>query len=130
MMAARPFAERMSTMVSQIVGELGDEQGHEMLLQRGVERMGIIVVTADRGLCGGFNANATRVAQDLIEQEKAAGHEVVALPGEFYEAALLYVSLLAAEGGGGAGGGQAARLRRASRGGGCRPRHRGCTRRR
>ncbi len=77
MMAARPFAERMSTMVSQIVGELGDEQGHELLLQRGVERVGIIVVTADRGLCGGFNTNATRVAQDLIEQEKAAGHEVV-----------------------------------------------------
>lgn len=77
MLAARPYAERMEKMVSELVGELGDEQGHELLMERGVQRVGVIVVTADRGLCGGFNANATRVARELIEHEQAQGHEVV-----------------------------------------------------
>lgn len=40
-----------------------------------------------------------RAVSEAAAALEAAGHEVVALPGEFYEAALLYVSLLAAEGG-------------------------------
>ncbi|MGB1275429.1 MAG: ATP synthase F1 subunit gamma, partial [Nannocystaceae bacterium] len=51
---------------------------HPLLASREkVERVGVILMTADRGLCGGFNANPNRAAKTFIRGEEAAGREVV-----------------------------------------------------
>jgi len=42
-----------------------------------VKRVLMLVVTANRGLCGGFNANLVRAAMAAIREERAAGHDVV-----------------------------------------------------
>jgi F-type H+-transporting ATPase subunit gamma len=41
-----------------------------------VERAGVLVITSDRGLCGGYNVNAIRTAEQLIERLKADGKQV------------------------------------------------------
>jgi F-type H+-transporting ATPase subunit gamma len=42
-----------------------------------VERAGVLLITSDRGLCGGYNVNAIRTAEQLIERLKADGKQVV-----------------------------------------------------
>jgi F-type H+-transporting ATPase subunit gamma len=42
-----------------------------------VERAGVLLITSDRGLCGGYNVNAIRTAEQLVERLKADGKQVV-----------------------------------------------------
>jgi len=56
MAASRPYAER----IRQVIGHLADanpEYRHPFMLERPVKRVGYIVVSTDRGLCGGLNTN-------------------------------------------------------------------------
>ncbi len=63
--AARPYAEKLQTVMSNLAArEEGD--GHPLLIQRGTGRALVILMTADRGLCGGFNANASKEAERFI----------------------------------------------------------------
>jgi F-type H+-transporting ATPase subunit gamma len=61
MQAARPYAER----IRNVIGHLHyahPEYRHPFLVSRAVKRVGLIVVTSDRGLCGGLNTNLFRAA--------------------------------------------------------------------
>lgn len=61
MQAARPYAER----IRNVIGHLHyahPEYRHPFLLARAAKRVGLIVVTSDRGLCGGLNTNLFRSA--------------------------------------------------------------------
>lgn len=56
MAAGRPYAER----IRQVIGHLAKanpEYRHSFMVERDVKRVGYIVVTSDRGLCGGLNIN-------------------------------------------------------------------------
>ena len=68
-MAARPYAETMRTFIGELAavsaGSQSDEL-HPLLEQREVDTVGIIVLTADRGLCGALNTNVIRRASELI----------------------------------------------------------------
>jgi len=77
--AARPYGERLAEVVAGLMGSLDDGASlHPLLATRTkVERVGVILMTADRGLCGGFNANPNRAAKNFIRAEEAAGREVV-----------------------------------------------------
>ena len=57
--AARPYAQHLDRVLQRLSGNI-EEGGHPLLSERPVERVTIAVVTADRGLCGGFNANICR----------------------------------------------------------------------
>ena len=57
--AARPYAQHLDRVLQRLSGNI-EEGGHPLLSERPVERVAIAVVTADRGLCGGFNANICR----------------------------------------------------------------------
>lgn len=74
--AARPYAARLADVVQALTAST-DEAMNPLMAPRPVIRgVGIILVSADRGLCGGFNANVSKAAMRLIEREKAEGREV------------------------------------------------------
>jgi F-type H+-transporting ATPase subunit gamma len=78
-MAARPFAEKMSAVIQNLASGLKDNPSAPKLL-RGTGRDEthlLIVCTADRGLCGGFNTNIVRLAKQKIEELQAAGKKVL-----------------------------------------------------
>ncbi|QIT57039.1 F0F1 ATP synthase subunit gamma [Aquisalimonas sp. 2447] len=59
MQATRPYAEKIRSVVSHL-SRAQPEYRHPFLVERDVKRVGYILVTSDRGLCGGLNANLFR----------------------------------------------------------------------
>jgi F-type H+-transporting ATPase subunit gamma len=64
---ARPYANQMMTLLSSVAARTA-ERCHPLLLERPIERQLLVLVTADRGLCGGFNTNLIRAAQIYLEE--------------------------------------------------------------
>ena len=69
-LAGRPYAEKMREVVGHLAlqAQPGEEL-HPLLQRREVKRIGVIHVTADRGLCGGLNANVNRMTANFISQQ-------------------------------------------------------------
>jgi F-type H+-transporting ATPase subunit gamma len=76
--ASRPFAERMSDMLANLGASVADrESAPRLLAGTGSDQVHLLVVaTADRGLCGGFNASIARGARHRIRELLEAGKEV------------------------------------------------------
>ena len=76
--AARPYAERMERMLGSLGGSMAGSAGAPKLLAgSGDDRTHLVVVaTADRGLCGGFNGGIVRRARELIDELETAGRTV------------------------------------------------------
>ena len=76
--ASRPFAERMSEMLANLGASVAGMEGAPPLLAgTGRDEVHLLVVaTADRGLCGGFNASIARGARLRIRELREAGKEV------------------------------------------------------
>jgi F-type H+-transporting ATPase subunit gamma len=75
--AARPFAERMSRMLSSLASSLAGGGGPALLSGTGKDQVHLVVVTtSDRGLCGAFNSSIVRGARQLIRQLLAEGKTV------------------------------------------------------
>jgi len=76
--AGRPYAERMERMAGSLARSFEGVEGAPALLAgNGSEQNHlIIVVTSDRGLCGGFNSNVTREAKRQIKTLKSEGKNV------------------------------------------------------
>jgi len=76
--AARPYAERMAAVISSLAGSMTGNPGAPRLLAgTGSDRVHLVIVaTADRGLCGGFNTNIVRRARILIDALLNDGKEV------------------------------------------------------
>lgn len=68
--AARPYANRMLSVLNSMAQRIDPAQ-HPLLAQRDRERVMLVVVTGDRGLCGSFNSNIIRSAMGFIEDEAA-----------------------------------------------------------
>jgi F-type H+-transporting ATPase subunit gamma len=64
-LSARPYAHELAAMLGHLVTKV-DVSLNPLLKPREIETVGIIVVTADRGLCGGFNSNLLRFAANYI----------------------------------------------------------------
>jgi len=67
--AARPYAEKLQSVMSNLA-QREDGDGHALLNQRGTVRALIVLMTADRGLCGGFNANVSKEAERFIRSNE------------------------------------------------------------
>src|ERR1700692_2704643 len=68
MYAARPYAAGLRQGLGSVSAR-GGARGHPLLQAREPEKnVVVIVVTADRGLCGAFNANVIRAAQNFIRE--------------------------------------------------------------
>ncbi len=76
--AARPYAERMERMLGSLAASIGDGTGALPLLTgtNGDQNQLLVVVTSDRGLCGGFNAQVVRGARARINRLRLDGKEV------------------------------------------------------
>ncbi|MBW2542112.1 MAG: ATP synthase F1 subunit gamma [Deltaproteobacteria bacterium] len=73
---ARPYADRMRSTVSQ-VSQGVSEDAHPLFEQReSVKKVEFVVVVSDRGLCGGFNANALKFAASQTAAREAEGCEI------------------------------------------------------
>ncbi len=74
-LAARPYAQKMGDVLKNLSAGVNPDS-HPLLKRNQTGRVELIVVTADRGLCGGFNANILRRAQLFIKEKKASGADV------------------------------------------------------
>lgn len=75
MASSRPYAETMRKVIGHIArGSL--EYRHPYLEEREVKRVGYVVISSDRGLCGGLNANEFKAVAKDVEKYAEAGVEV------------------------------------------------------
>ncbi|WP_009634180.1 F0F1 ATP synthase subunit gamma [Synechocystis sp. PCC 7509] len=72
--ATRPFADRLAQVLFGLQTRLKFEEADLPLLkQRPVETVGLLVISGDRGLCGGYNSNIIRRAENRAKEIKAEG---------------------------------------------------------
>ena len=75
--AARPYAKRMDRMIASLGAKVGSTGGPKLIAGTGKDDVHMIVVaTADRGLCGGFNSSIVRAARRRITELEKAGKTV------------------------------------------------------
>jgi F-type H+-transporting ATPase subunit gamma len=76
--AARPYAETMTRVLGRLAARAGDYH-HPLLDQRGDEHYVLALVTADKGLCGAFNTNLIKAAQQFIRENQSKQVDLVAV---------------------------------------------------
>jgi F-type H+-transporting ATPase subunit gamma len=76
--ASKPYASRMANVVANLTASMGEGAGGPKLLAgSGDDKVHLLVVmTAERGLCGGFNANTAKAARLKIQELQGAGKTV------------------------------------------------------
>lgn len=78
-LAIRPYAYSLRDMIAHL-SELNEEiSSLELLAKRPVEKVLIVTVAADRGLCGGFNGNVIRAALNLIDKYKDTEYDLLTI---------------------------------------------------
>jgi F-type H+-transporting ATPase subunit gamma len=75
---ARPYAEQMMALLRSVAARTED-RSHPLLANRPVERTLLVLVTADRGLCGAFNANLIRAAQAYLAEHRGVEVSLLAV---------------------------------------------------
>ena len=75
--AARPYAERMDVVLANLASSIAPGSGPALLSGNGKDQIHLLVVaTAERGLCGGFNSSIVRLARERILSLQAEGKTV------------------------------------------------------
>jgi F-type H+-transporting ATPase subunit gamma len=76
--AARPYAEHMATVLASLASKVADKEGASpLLVGTGKDQVHLLIVmTAERGLCGGFNSNIAKLARYDAQRLIAAGKTV------------------------------------------------------
>ena len=75
MRAARPYAEKMRNVIGHLRIANPDYR-HPYLIERPVKSVGFVIVSTDRGLCGGLNVNLFKVALTQIREWQGKGAEI------------------------------------------------------
>jgi F-type H+-transporting ATPase subunit gamma len=65
--AARPYAQKMTALLGSLVTRAGDES-HPLLARRTTGRRRLVIITADKGLCGAFNSNILRASLQFLRE--------------------------------------------------------------
>jgi F-type H+-transporting ATPase subunit gamma len=79
--SARPYAEKLREVIASIASSSGSAT-HPMLQKRPIQRTGYVVITSDRGLAGGYNANLLRkVMMTLREKHKSSDEYMIFVIG-------------------------------------------------
>jgi F-type H+-transporting ATPase subunit gamma len=68
----RPYAKKLQEMISNIVSNADGGVSMNLATVRPVEKVLVIVVTSDRGLCGGYNSNLIKLAKQTIKEKYSA----------------------------------------------------------
>jgi F-type H+-transporting ATPase subunit gamma len=75
----RPYAQKLQEMLSNIVSSTTGDMELALATERNVERVLLIPITSNRGLCGAYNANVIKLTRNVIA-EKYATQQVTVLP--------------------------------------------------
>ena len=67
----RPYADKLNGVLKNLGDSADDEKLSKYFKEQALDRVLIIVVSSDRGLCGGFNANITKKTRTLLNEEYA-----------------------------------------------------------
>ena len=67
--AARPYADKMADVLSSLALR-EDADSHPLLEERGKGKALVVLITGDRGLCGGFNTNISKAAERFIREKQ------------------------------------------------------------
>jgi F-type H+-transporting ATPase subunit gamma len=73
--AARPYARHLMGVIAEVSAR-AETRAHPLLARRKRRRVGLLVLTSDRGLCGGFNANVNRRTERWFHEHKEALEEI------------------------------------------------------
>jgi F-type H+-transporting ATPase subunit gamma len=76
---ARPFANKMTEVLAGLADRTDEDFHHPLLDARGDERYLLVLITADKGLCGAFNTNLIKAAQAFINENPTKQIEIVAV---------------------------------------------------
>ncbi len=68
----RPYAQKLQEMLSNIVSNIEGGATLALAEERPVEKVLLIVITSDRGLCGGYNANLVKLAKNTVSEKYAS----------------------------------------------------------
>ncbi|MCD6063029.1 MAG: atpG [Flavipsychrobacter sp.] len=71
----RPYAQKLQEMLSNIVSSSASDMDLALASERTIERVLLIPVTSDRGLCGAYNANVIKATRSLINEQYAGQFE-------------------------------------------------------
>jgi F-type H+-transporting ATPase subunit gamma len=74
---ARPFANKMLEVLGELASHTDEDFHHPLLDARGDERYLVVLITADKGLCGAFNTNLTKAAQAFMRESAEKTVEMV-----------------------------------------------------
>lgn len=77
--SARPFANKMTAVLSDLAARVDEEFHHPLLDARGDERYLLVLITADKGLCGAFNTNLLKAAQAFTRENADKKIEILAV---------------------------------------------------
>lgn len=75
MAASRPYATRMRQVIGHLA-KANPEYRHPFMVEREVKRVGMIVISTDRGMCGGLNVNLFKTAVAAVKGWREQGVEV------------------------------------------------------
>src|SRR3954469_16664644 len=76
---ARPFANKMQEVLGSLAERTDEDFHHPLLDARGDQRYLLVLVTADKGLCGAFNTNLTKAAQSFIRENSDKQIDILAV---------------------------------------------------
>ena len=75
--SARPYAKKMSAVLGGLSAKVADEFSHPLLTPRGDQKYLIVLVTADKGLAGAFNANVIKATQAFLRDNSSKSAEMI-----------------------------------------------------
>jgi F-type H+-transporting ATPase subunit gamma len=78
--AARPYAEKMTDLLKNLAARVVSD-AHPLLTMREEKRIQLVLLTSDRGLCGGYNANLIRAAEAFIRRQSGEKEVQLTLVG-------------------------------------------------
>src|SRR6266849_3929214 len=76
---ARPFANKMSEVLGELAGQTTEDFHHPLLDARGDQRYLVVLITADKGLCGAFNTNLLKAARVFLKENADKKVELLAV---------------------------------------------------
>ena len=74
--SARPYAMKMMEVLSDVAQYVGEGEHPLLEIHPSIEKVLVLALTSDRGLCGPFNTNIIRATEEIIARESKAGKKV------------------------------------------------------
>jgi F-type H+-transporting ATPase subunit gamma len=82
--SARPFAEKIQEFMETLAPSLTSIR-HPLLVKREVKSIGLVLITSDKGLCGGYNANVLSHAREFIERHSDKAIRLILIGRKGYD---------------------------------------------